>query len=141
MIQSLQRRRHGGHDVILFHVLDEAEATFPFNGMVDLTDPDSGANQLVDADDTRADYLEAVLSRPPTRHATWYTHDTRPTARATPSVIDSPTRRSAITSASAGDSKVPLRTRPGVFVAEPRRAAALPSAPYAIWRGLGAGVD
>ena len=60
VITSLQLLRHGGHDVILFHVLDEAEATFPFNGMVDLTDPESGSNQLVDADGTRADYLEAV---------------------------------------------------------------------------------
>lgn len=60
VIRSLQMLRHGGHDVILFHVLDEAEATFPFDGMVDLTDPESGQNQLVDADGTRADYLEAV---------------------------------------------------------------------------------
>lgn len=60
VITSLQLLRHGGHDVILFHVLDEAEATFPFNGMVDLTDPETGLNQLIDADGTRADYLEAV---------------------------------------------------------------------------------
>ena len=50
-------------------------------------------------------------------------------ARLTPdSVIDaerhdSPTRRSAITNASVSDAEVPLRTWPGVFVAEPRRAA------------------
>ncbi|HLQ46751.1 MAG TPA: DUF58 domain-containing protein, partial [Planctomycetaceae bacterium] len=60
VLQSLRMLRHGGHDVILFHVLDEAEATFPFDGMVDLTDPESGSNQLVDADGIRADYLEAV---------------------------------------------------------------------------------
>ena len=60
VLQSLRMLRHGGHDVILFHVLDEAEATFPFDGMVDLTDPESGNNQLVDADGIRADYLEAV---------------------------------------------------------------------------------
>lgn len=60
VIRSLQMLRHGGHDVILFHVLDEAEATFPFDGMVDLTDPETGNNQLVDADGIKADYLEAV---------------------------------------------------------------------------------
>lgn len=60
VITSLQLLRHGGHDVILFHVLDEAEATFPFKGMVDLTDPETGSNQLIDADGSRADYLEAV---------------------------------------------------------------------------------
>ena len=62
VLQSLRMLRHGGHDVILFHVLDEAEATFPFDGMVDLTDPENGSNQLVDADGIqtngiRADYL------------------------------------------------------------------------------------
>ena len=30
VLQSLYRLRHGGHDVILFHVLDEAEVQFPF---------------------------------------------------------------------------------------------------------------
>ena len=33
-MQALHRLRHRGHDVILFHVLDEAEAHFPFQGMV-----------------------------------------------------------------------------------------------------------
>ena len=35
MLQSLYRLRHGGHDVILFHILDEAEVQFPFQGMVE----------------------------------------------------------------------------------------------------------
>src|SRR5439155_11917477 len=60
VLQSLRMLRHGGHDVILFHVFDEAEATFPFDGIVDLSDPESGSNRLVDADGIRADYLEAV---------------------------------------------------------------------------------
>ena len=30
VLESLYRLRHGGHDVILFHVLDEAEVRFPF---------------------------------------------------------------------------------------------------------------
>ena len=29
IIQALHRLRHGGHDVILFHILDEAEVQFP----------------------------------------------------------------------------------------------------------------
>ena len=29
VLQSLRRLRHGGHDVILFHILDEAEVRFP----------------------------------------------------------------------------------------------------------------
>src|SRR5688572_28847366 len=32
----LRRLRHAGHDVILFHILDEAEVRFPFSGVVEL---------------------------------------------------------------------------------------------------------
>src|SRR6266513_3377838 len=32
VLQSLHHLRHRGHDVILFHVLDEAEVQFPFEG-------------------------------------------------------------------------------------------------------------
>ena len=32
-LDALYRLRHAGHDVILFHVLDEAEVNFPFKGM------------------------------------------------------------------------------------------------------------
>ena len=34
VINALRRLRHGGHDVILFHILDEAELTFPFDGLI-----------------------------------------------------------------------------------------------------------
>jgi len=60
VIHSLQLLRHAGHDLIVFHVLDEAEATFPFHGSVDLKDPETGQTLLVDADGIRADYLETL---------------------------------------------------------------------------------
>ena len=41
VFQALHRLRHRGHDVILFHVLDEAEVNFPFAGMVELEDPET----------------------------------------------------------------------------------------------------
>ena len=59
-VEGLQRLRHAGHDVILFHVLDEAEVEFPFTGSVDLVDPETGENLLLDAEGMRGDYLEAV---------------------------------------------------------------------------------
>ena len=59
-IQGLRRLRHAGHDVILFHILDEAEETFPFTGSVDLEDPETGQRELFDADGVRAEYREAV---------------------------------------------------------------------------------
>lgn len=60
VVQGLHLLRHRGHDVILFHILDEAEVTFPFQGMVDLKDPETGENQILDADGLRQDYLQAV---------------------------------------------------------------------------------
>lgn len=60
IIESLRMLRYAGHDVILFHVLDEAEVTFPFSGSVDLVEPESNDHQIVDAAGIRADYLQAV---------------------------------------------------------------------------------
>ncbi len=60
VIASLRRLRHGGHDVILFHVLDQAEVTFPFEGLVELEDPESGDTIEVDADAYRSEYLDEI---------------------------------------------------------------------------------
>ncbi|MCH7492645.1 hypothetical protein IID19_03610 [Patescibacteria group bacterium] len=60
VIESLHLLRHRGHDVILFHILDEAEVTFPFDGLVDLKDPETGQSLVIDADGIRADYLESL---------------------------------------------------------------------------------
>ena len=58
--KSLHRLRHSGHDVIVFHVLDEAEALFPFAGMLDLEDNETHEHLQVDADAIKADYLDSV---------------------------------------------------------------------------------
>ncbi len=60
VIASLRRLRHGGHDVILFHVLDEAEVRFPFHGLVELEEPETGQRLEIDADGFRRDYLDEV---------------------------------------------------------------------------------
>lgn len=60
VIDSLRMLRYAGHDVILFHILDEAEVTFPFSGSVDLLEPESSDHQIVDAAGIRSDYLKAV---------------------------------------------------------------------------------
>ena len=60
VLRALRILRHGGHDVILFHVLDEAEATFPFDGLVELEDPETEEKISVDAANYRADYLEEI---------------------------------------------------------------------------------
>ncbi|MCH8923696.1 MAG: DUF58 domain-containing protein [Planctomycetes bacterium] len=62
IVGALHRLRHGGHDVILFHILDEAEVQFPFDGMVEFEEPETEDRLLVDASDFRADYLAEVES-------------------------------------------------------------------------------
>jgi uncharacterized protein (DUF58 family) len=57
---ALMRLRHGGHDVILFHILDEAEVRFPFEGMVELDDPETASKLVIDADAARTGYVQAV---------------------------------------------------------------------------------
>ena len=58
--KALHRLRFTGHDVIIFHILDEAEALFPFEGMLQLEDNESTETLLVDAEGIKADYLEEV---------------------------------------------------------------------------------
>ena len=60
VLQALHRLRHRGHDVILFHILDEAEVRFPFSGMVELEDPESEERLPLDADGYRAGYLAEI---------------------------------------------------------------------------------
>jgi uncharacterized protein (DUF58 family) len=60
VLQALHRLRHRGHDVILFHVLDEAEVRFPFEGMVELEDPETQQLLQLDAAHFRPDYLAEV---------------------------------------------------------------------------------
>ncbi len=57
LVASLRRLRHDGHDVILFHIFDAAEALFPFSGMVEFEEPETGERLTLDADSIRADYL------------------------------------------------------------------------------------
>jgi uncharacterized protein (DUF58 family) len=60
VLRALARLRHSGHDVILFHVLDEAEATFPYQGQYEFEDPESGETIVVDGAAYRETYLSAL---------------------------------------------------------------------------------
>ena len=59
---ALMRLRHAGHDIIVFHILDEAEVQFPFTGLVELEDPETGEKLTVDADGYRRDYAQVVAT-------------------------------------------------------------------------------
>jgi uncharacterized protein (DUF58 family) len=60
ILDALRRLRHAGHDVIVFHVLDEAEVQFPFDGMVELEEPETEERLQVDARGFRRDYLDEL---------------------------------------------------------------------------------
>jgi uncharacterized protein (DUF58 family) len=48
-LRSLHRLRYAGHEVILFHILDELEVHFPITGLVDFEDVESDAHDEMDA--------------------------------------------------------------------------------------------
>src|SRR5947207_15388384 len=56
VFQSLRRLRHRGHDVILFHILDEAEVNFAYDGMIEFEDQETQEKVVVDARIYRHDY-------------------------------------------------------------------------------------
>ena len=60
VFQALRRLRHRGHDVILFHILDEAEVHFPYSGMVEFEDPETQEKIVVDATSYRRDYQSEI---------------------------------------------------------------------------------
>lgn len=59
-LEAIRILKHAGHDVIVFHVLDEAEVQFPFQGIVQLNDPETGESMSVNADDIGNDYRENI---------------------------------------------------------------------------------
>ncbi len=60
VLQSLRRLRHRGNDVILFHILDESETSFPFSGMTEFEDPETQDRLEIDASGIRQEYLDEV---------------------------------------------------------------------------------
>ncbi len=60
VMQSLHHLRHRGNEVILFHILDEAEVHFPFDGVIEFEDVEEPHKLTLDARGIRGDYLKAV---------------------------------------------------------------------------------
>jgi len=57
---SLLKLRHQGHDIILFHILDEAEVSFPFHGIYQMVDPETDQELKLDADGFRNEYIKQI---------------------------------------------------------------------------------
>jgi uncharacterized protein (DUF58 family) len=61
VMRSMYRLRYSGHEVILFHILDELEVNFPITGLVDFEDVEKPEDHLeIDAAGIRDDYIAAV---------------------------------------------------------------------------------
>ncbi len=60
LLHALHHIRYRGHDVIVFHVLDEAEAKFDFDGPLRFRDVETGERIVADAKGIREDYLRQV---------------------------------------------------------------------------------
>jgi len=60
VLNSLYHLRHRGHEVILFHILDEAEVHFPFTGLTEFEDIETAEKMTMDAKGIREDYLTSL---------------------------------------------------------------------------------
>src|SRR5713101_8355099 len=60
VLESLHHLRHRGNEIILFHILDEAEVHFPFQGIVEFEDVEQHDKLTVDARGIRDDYLKSL---------------------------------------------------------------------------------
>ncbi len=57
VLSALQHFRFEGHDVIVFHVMDQAELTFPFDTMTEFTDLETREHALISPEGIRQEYL------------------------------------------------------------------------------------
>jgi uncharacterized protein (DUF58 family) len=60
VLESLHHLRHRGNDIILFHVLDEAEVHFPFEGIIEFEDVEADQRLTLDARGMKPDYLQSL---------------------------------------------------------------------------------
>ncbi len=60
VLKSIHHLRHRGNEVILFHILDEAEVNFPFEGLIEFEDVEQEGKLTIDARGMRPDYLSAI---------------------------------------------------------------------------------
>jgi uncharacterized protein (DUF58 family) len=60
LLKSLYHLRHRGNEIILFHILDEAEVHFPFEGLIEFEDVETPEKLTIDAKGMRTDYLKSI---------------------------------------------------------------------------------
>lgn len=60
VLAALQHLHYRGHDLVVFQVLDVCESRFELDGLYRLTDPETGAQENVEAAAVRSAYLSAL---------------------------------------------------------------------------------
>jgi uncharacterized protein (DUF58 family) len=60
VLSALQHFRFMGHDVIVFHVMDDAELNFRFDTMTEFTDMETGLKTTVSPEGIRPQYMEEL---------------------------------------------------------------------------------
>ena len=60
VLSALKHFRFRGHDVIVLHVMDDAELTFPFDSMTELTDLETGEKMLISPEGVREAYMSEL---------------------------------------------------------------------------------
>ena len=59
-MSALQHFRFQGHDIIVFHIMDNAELTFPFDSMTEFTDVETSLKATVSAEGIKPTYMEEL---------------------------------------------------------------------------------
>ena len=60
IMRGIRHLHHNGHDLMILHVLDADELHFPLSGLNELRELETGHKLIVDADDIRASYRQAM---------------------------------------------------------------------------------
>ncbi len=60
IVRGLRRLDHDGHNLVLLHVIDGAEQRLDFSGIADLRELETGRRLVVDIDEVRLAYAQAI---------------------------------------------------------------------------------
>lgn len=60
LLSALHRLKFGGHDMIVFHILDHSEVHFPFDHTANFIDPETNESMTVDPKAIREEYLKEI---------------------------------------------------------------------------------
>jgi hypothetical protein len=60
IMRGIRHLHHNGHDLMILHILDDNEIRFAMSGLTELRELETGHKLIVDADDIKGTYQQAV---------------------------------------------------------------------------------